>query len=142
MKKLILAGLILASNQMAVGANWVYLGSNSEQSVYLDVDSLRVNKFSNGGNYLSVWSKQDFKMAQKSAMGKAYYQTKALIYFDCKQRKQNVSDVIFYDRFNNLVDNGYNYVSFDSSYNWQNVAPETIGSAEMSMACAISNNIK
>lgn len=69
MKKLILAGLILASSQMVMAVNWVDTGVinqiNGSRS-YIDVDSVKIHRF-DGSNkkYITFWHKKNLPKCAK-----------------------------------------------------------------------------
>lgn len=89
MKKLILAGLILASGQMAMAANWVPTGVSSninKETIEIDFDSISAyyfNSYDKSSYYVTAWIKMNYPTAQKLKDGKLYRQTKELWYVDC-----------------------------------------------------------
>lgn len=88
MKKFILAGLLLASGQMALAANWMSTGvsSNGKETYEVDYDSISAyhfNSYDKNSYYVTAWVKLDYPTAQKLKDGRLYRQAKGLLYVDC-----------------------------------------------------------
>ena len=142
MKKLVLASLILASGQMALGANWVSTGVSSDvhkETNQVDYDSISAyhfNSYDNSQYYVTAWLKKDYPTAQKLGNGRLYRQIKGLMYVDCLGKRMTVGDVAVYTSNGNLVwSNQNSYVSTYSSSNWDKVIPDTVGDGLSKAIC-------
>lgn len=137
MKKLILASLILVSSQMAMAANWVYVGENANSHVYIDKDSLTVNQFPNGQKYITTWSRVDHKSLQKIEPNLIYSQHQAFEYYDCINKKWSHDFVTAYDTMGRVVirDN-IQKTNLHSSNNWERLPPASIGHSALILACS------
>lgn len=142
MKKLILAGLILASSQMAMAANWVPTGVNSninKETIEIDFDSISAyyfNSYDKSSYYVTAWIKINYPTDQKLKDGKLYRQTKELSYVDCLGKRITRGDVAVYTSNGNLVWSDQNsYVSTYSSSNWDRVIPDTVGDGLAKFIC-------
>ncbi|EGE22147.1 hypothetical protein C0134_05425 [Moraxella catarrhalis] len=142
MKKFILAGLLLASGQMALGANWMSTGvsSNGKETYEVDYDSISAyhfNSYDKNSYYVTAWVKLDYPTAQKLKDGRLYRQAKGLLYVDCLGKRVTWGDTVFYDSKGNVVDSGRNYVNTYSSSNWNRMVPDTIGEDVSKFICGV-----
>lgn len=142
MKKLVLASLILASGQMAVGANWVPTGVSSnvnKETIEIDFESISAyyfNSYDKSSYYVTAWIKMNYPTAQKLKDGRLYRQTKELWYVDCLGKRITRGDVAVYTSNGNLVwSNQNSYVSTYSSSNWDKVIPDTVGDGLSKAIC-------
>ena len=68
MKKLILLSLLLASNQMAIAANWIPSQSSSVQhkeTTHIDWDSIKgyyFNSYDKNNYYVNAWVKRTIQL--------------------------------------------------------------------------------
>lgn len=71
MKKFILAGLLLASGQMALAANWLSTGISSDvrkETIEVDYDSISAyhfNSYDKDSYYVTAWVKKRFSYCPK-----------------------------------------------------------------------------
>lgn len=152
MKKLILASLILASSQMAMAANWVYIGQdiktlidikqNGEivygtSDVYIDKDSIMFKAMPDGRPYISVWGKTIYKEPFVARIGKSVYhvyQFKSISYYDCKNKTWDSGYIGAYDKDGNIIpDNNLTFTIMNTKRlkdnfipnNWLRIIPDT-----------------
>lgn len=142
MKKLMLAGLILASSQMAVAVNWVSTGVSSDvhkETNQVDYDSISAyhfNSYDKDSYYVTAWVKTDYPTAQKLNNGKLYRQVKGLWYVDCLGKRMTWGDTVYYASNGNLVDSYQNsYINTYSSSNWNRAIPDSIGETVSKFIC-------
>lgn len=133
MKKLMLAGLILASGQMAVAVNWVLVEDSPNYIFYVDTDSVQVGRFSNGNKFYTFWTRVDNKNPQADD---GIYSAKALDHIDCLARKSTHSMVIGYNAYGRVIGQDNNYVSINSSATWKYIVPGSIGQAKIDFLCS------
>lgn len=141
MKKFILAGLLLASGQMALAAFWIPTGASSDvykEIIGVDYDSISAyhfNSYDKDSYYVTAWVKTDYPTAQKLNNGKLYLQVKGLWYVDCLGKRVTWGDTVYYGSNGNVVASERNYVNTHSSSNWNRVIPDTIGEAVSEFIC-------
>lgn len=109
MKKFILAGLLLASGQMALAANWVSTGISSDvlkETIEVDYDSISAyhfNSYDKDSYYVTAWVKTDFPTAQELSTGKLFRQAKSLWYVDCLGKRVTWGDTVYYGSNGDVV---------------------------------------
>lgn len=147
MKKLMLAGLILASSQMAMAVNWINAYSSSvegNETTYVDFDSIQrfyFNSYDKTNYYVTAWVKKEYPTAQKLNNGKSYRQEKTYWYVDCLSHKYAIEQAVYHTSAGKLVDTQKDYVSTHSSGNWLRVVPDSVGHT-ISNAICIGYNVK
>lgn len=150
MKKLILAGLILTSSQMAMAVNWIdtgIIGGEDKGKNYIDWDTLHGNYFNNynkNSYYVTAWVKTNYPVAQKLRDGRLYKERRELWYIDCQNRKTITGDAAVYNA-SKLVFSASHYVPVFSSDNWNKVIPDTVGEGLMKSICdfySLKSNMK
>lgn len=162
MKKLILAGLILVSSQMAMAVNWIYIGQvnkgflginqNKEMIYgtyhsYIDKDSVLIKKIPNGSPYISVWVNARYPKPFLGVPGYEMeaYQFKFLIYFDSSNRSVATGYMSAYDKNGHLITPNSLYFIIRNNdmlksdfipNDWKIVVPDTINEKELNTVCS------
>lgn len=149
MKKLILASILLASSQVAMAVNWVYIGQNNKtvlnikqngevtygiSDVYIDKDSILIKKTADGRPYISAWENTRYR-TPFIATGQNIYQFKQIIYFDCNNKNWDSGYISAYDMNENTIihNNNWDFIinntkKLDDNFipnNWRRVIPDT-----------------
>lgn len=143
MKKFILAGLLLAVSQMALGANWMSTGvsSNGKETYEVDYDSISAyhfNSYDKNSYYVTAWVKTDFPTAQELSTGKLFRQAKSLWYVDCLGKRVTWGDTVYYGSNGDVVGSiKKSYVNTYSSSNWNRMVPDTIGEDVSKFICGV-----
>lgn len=145
MKKFILAGLLLASGQMALAANWVSTGISSDvlkETIEVDYDSISAyhfNSYDKDSYYVTAWVKTDFPTAQELSTGKLFRQAKSLWYVDCLGKRVTWGDTVYYGSNGDVVGSiKKSYVNTHSSSNWwDRVRADTIGEDVSEFICGV-----
>lgn len=136
MKKSLALALLFLSSLSAHAANWVLTGQDEILSHHIDHDSIQIHHFTDGGTYLSAWTRYDFHQAQDVGDGKSYWQTKSLNYYDCSARSITYDHAIAYGKEGNQVHRSEQDVSTHSSQTWDKVAPNSMGEMLLDHACS------
>lgn len=141
MKKLMLAGLILASSQYALSATWVPSQSNTLGSVvHIDFDSIKGHYFDNGSRsqyYVTAWQRKIYDANQRISNGMLYNSDKALWYIDCINKKWQIGDVVYYKNSNAVWSGKDSYFSTHSSDNWNKEIPDTVAEQMIKEVCSL-----
>ena len=135
MKKLILLSLLLASNQMAMAANWIPSQSSSVQhkeTTHIDWDSIK-------GYYFNSYDKNNYSTAQKLTNGKLYREEKSFWYVDCLNQKMQISESHFHTSTGEYVGSQTDYISNYSSSNWNRIVPGSVGETIATDICLYYN---
>lgn len=133
MKKLILSSLLLASNQMAMAANWIPSQSSStehKETTHIDWDSIKgyyFNSYDKNNYYVNAWVKKNYPTAQKLTNGKLYREEKSFWYVDCLNQKMQISEAHFHTSTGKYVGSQSSYVYNYSSDNWIRIVPGSVG---------------
>ena len=129
MMKRLLMGMMLLSVSGAASAEWTQSGESDNYILYVDRATIRRN-----GNFVKMWSLQNFKTVQKSAAGgESYLSVKEQSEYDCKEEKWRL---LAFTWFDGKMGNGKVVVS-DSDFRdkWSPVGPESIGEILWKIAC-------
>lgn len=133
MKKLILAGILLANSQMVLATNWVDTYASSKEHKeknYVDYDSIQgyyFNSYDKTNYYVTAWVKHKYPVAQTLNNGKLYREETAYLYVDCLNKKISVGESVYHTSTGKLVGSQKGYVSTYSSDNWNRITPDTVG---------------
>jgi hypothetical protein len=129
MKQLLMAVLLMGAGTAC--AEWTKLAVSSKAedafTLYIDIATIQRN-----GKLVRIWDLQDFKLAQ-TVDGQQYLSEKTQIEFDCEARKARVLSII--DTAGPMGTGKVAYSDGDVS-DWTAVAANTLGEAEMKVACA------
>lgn len=129
MQRLLIAVLLMGAGTAC--AEWTKLGVSSKAddafTLYVDTATIQRN-----GKLVRIWDLQDFKVAQ-TVDGQQYLSEKTQIEFDCEARKARVLSII--DTSGPMGTGNVAYSDGDAS-DWTAVAANTLGEAEMKVACA------
>lgn len=162
MKKLILASILLASSQVAMAVNWVYIGQNNRSFLgtnqnremvygtshsYIDKDSVLIKKIPNGSPYISVWINTRYPKPFLGIQGYEMeaYQFKSLIYFDCNNRSVATGYMSAYDKNGHLITpNSLDFIVRNNNLlksdfvpnDWKKVVPDTITERKLNTVCS------
>lgn len=143
MKKLILLSLLLASNQMAMAANWIPSQSSStehKETTHIDWDSIKgyyFNSYDKNNYYVNAWVKKNYPTAQRLTNGKLYREEKLFLYVDCLNQKMQISEIHFHTSTGSYVGGQTNYVSNYSSSNWDRIVPGSVGETIATEICSM-----
>lgn len=143
-----LASLILVSSQIAIGANWVYIGQNTKalldikqngeivygtSDVYIDKDSIMFKAMPDGRPYISVWEKTIYK-EPSVVSGESIYEFKRIVYFDCNNHSSTTGYMSAYDKNGSIItNNNLNYTIMNTARlqenfipsDWRRIVPDT-----------------
>jgi len=125
--RLLLITLLVLSSGPAY-AEWVVVAANEEAGVihYADPDTIRRKE-----NLVKMWELIDFKTAQ-TGRGLSYLSAKFQVEYDCAEERHRL--LAFLQHSNNMGRG--NVVHSDSTeYNWEPIAPDTIGLRMWKFAC-------
>ena len=130
----VILGLLLAFfSCIATAADWYYIKSDSDLSVYVDRKSITFN-----GNTAKVWSSWDFNTPQpleNSYPQKTFQSVKALDLIDCKQRATANLELVHHEG-----KEGGAVVQSESfpreSPKFKEVIPDSFGESILNYVCA------
>lgn len=143
MKKLVLASLILASNQMATAANWVLSSATStvyQEKVRIDFDSVRgyyFNGYDKINYYVTAWVEKDYPNFQALDGGRKYKRTVEFWNVDCLNNKIITSEMLWYKSSGDVIHNERIYISTYSSDGWYRIVSGSVGEMIAKDICSI-----
>ena len=123
----LLIALTIFSTQ--VSAEWELLDSNDEMSFYIDQSTIR-----DQGTHTAMWAMVDYNAEKKSDAG-AYWSSKYLLLFNCRDRTTGMKMVVNYEE-----QMGLGKVLFSDSLesyqvDFNDVIPGSLGEAQLEAAC-------
>ena len=127
MKRLLL-GLMLLMTATAASAEWTQFGDTDRFIHYVDFATIRRN-----GNFVKMWSLNDYKTLQKSPAGHSYLSDKTQREYDCKEEK---SRLLAFTDFSGQMGNGnVVYSNGNVRDEWSPIEPGSIGETKWKIAC-------
>lgn len=138
MKKLLAILGIGLCLQQAHATNWVQISINDEFIVYIDNDSIKTNRFTNGGTYVSAWQKTDYHQEQKLGFDKPVSSDKFLYNFDCREQKFSISYGVVYDKQGRPIHGSDMKTSTQSSATWKRIVPDSLAYTLLNHVCSLA----
>lgn len=132
MKKLFVILGIGLCLQQAHATNWVPVSMDDKSIYYIDNDSIKTNRFTNGGTYVSAWGKLQFHHEQKG-----YTHILSLDNFDCQKQKHSISYMAAYNQ-DKPIHSFNTEISVQSSSTWKHVIPDTHGYTYLNHVCSLA----
>lgn len=137
MKKLLVMLGIGLCLQQAHATNWVQVSMDDKSIYYIDNDSIKTNRFTNGGTYVSAWTKYQFHHEQEDNLLGRYTHMLGLDNYDCQKQKQSTSYIAVYNQDKSI--NIFNTeISTQSSSTWNHVIPDTHGYILLNHVCSLA----
>ncbi|AKG17520.1 surface-adhesin E family protein [Moraxella bovoculi] len=138
MKKLFVVLGIGLCLQQAHATNWVQTVITDEFIIYIDNDSIKTNRFTNGGTYVSVWSKLQYHHEQESSFGRGRYtHMLSLLNFDCQKQKRSMSYIAVYNQ-DKPIRSFNTEISVQSSSTWNHIIPDTPDYIHLNHVCSLA----
>lgn len=139
MKSLAISIMFVVSYNLAFSQNenntkqWIYVADGSDSKIYVYSEMVGTDDIEGG---IKVWLKYKFK---NKKVGRKQYpncEMKQLMLIECTERKLMLKKYIFYSSSGVVIKSSEPY---EESYEWDNVAPESVGEAIVKKVCELFN---
>lgn len=131
MKRLFIGVAVLAAGPV-IAANWMFVGGNDENEMYLDIASVRPQ-----GKYMKAWSHWKAKTDQFTTTYPPlrYRSAKSLDLYDCQERRLGGIQEVLYEDMEGVGKIAHQSSWADSQAQFRDPIPGSLGETLLNTVC-------